>query len=560
MTKRPISVLLTTEGTYPFAGGGVSTWCHILVQGMPDIDWTIYAVTADPYGTDRYEAFQQENIQDILMTPLWGAEETAEYIDQGPFSRAYIKKRRTTRRVVEKKFIPLFLGLLRAMEEESSDLRPYGRTIHGIYKYFQKYDYRVTMRSEPVWRCYRDFYLQRFAALDLPDIAHPTLFDFTTTLRWLYNFMMPICRFVPETDIVHATIASSAALAGVVARYEYGTPFLVTDHGVYVRERYIAVSASEFSYFSKRFLINLGKFFSRISYCFADMISPCAHFNARWELPFGCVLDRPEPVDFDSWDNTGIVPDLNTFPHIQPTFDALVDHGNIGAYDETTQFPWIRTIYNGVDTDKFVPGEKPEELKPYKTGVALARVFPLKDLITMIKACDIVRREVPETRFIIYGSLKADPPYVAKCEKLIDELDLREHFRFAGFHSKPHQAVWEGDINLLSSISEGFPFTVLESMSCGVPNVATDVGGVKEAVGVGADACGVVVPPMNPQAFAEGCIKLFKDDRARVELGRRSRERVLRLFKEEKSVAQYREAYSQLAALKQRRRFVARRA
>lgn len=558
--RRP-RVMLTTEGTYPFNGGGVSTWCHILVEGMPENDWILYAVTADPYGTDRYNALELEQVKDVLMTPLWGAEETAEYMERGSFSHAYLRKRRTTRRVVEQRFVPLFRSFLEAFESDSPDLRPYGTTIHQIYRYFQRYDYKITLRSEPVWNAYRDFYLSRFAARpDLPEAAHPSLFDLTTTLRWFYNFMMPIARFVPEVDLVHATIASSAALAGVIARYEYGTPFLVTDHGVYVRERYIAVSASEFSFFCKSFLINLGKFFSKISYCFADVISPCAHFNARWELPFGCALDRPEPVETGAWTDAGIVPTLESFSHIQPTFDALVDHGDITSYDETTQFPWIRTIYNGVDTDKFVPGEKPEPLRPYKTGVALARIFPLKDILTMIRACDIVRREIPETRFIIYGSLKADPPYVEKCNQLIKELGVEEHFTLAGFHSKPHQAVWEGDINLLSSISEGFPFTVLESMSCGVPNVATDVGGVKEAVGIGDDATGIVVPPMNPEAFAEGCIKLFKDDRLRLELGRRARERVLRLFTVEKSVDQYREVYRRLVALKKQRSRARRRA
>ena len=253
---------------------------------------------------------------------------------------------------------------------------------------------------------------------------------------------------------------------------------------------------------------------------------------------YGCWVEVDWGIKYDLW---------------------LVDHGDIAAYDETTQFPWIRTIYNGVDTDKFVPGEKPEALRPYKTGVALARIFPLKDILTMIRACDIVRREVPETRFIVYGSLKADPPYVEKCNQLIEELGVQEHFKLAGFHSKPHQAVWEGDINLLSSISEGFPFTVLESMSCGVPNVATDVGGVKEAIGIGDDATGIVVPPMNPEAFAEGCIRLFQDDRLRLELGRRARERVLRLFTVQKSVDQYREVYRLLVELKMRRKRARRR-
>ncbi|MEO1339279.1 MAG: glycosyltransferase, partial [Myxococcota bacterium] len=55
----------------------------------------------------------------------------------------------------------------------------------------------------------------------------------------------------------------------------------------------------------------------------------------------------------------------------------------------------------------------------------------------------------------------------------IESLSLQENFSLAGYHSKPNEAFWEGDISVLSSISEGFPFTVLESMAAGVPVVGT---------------------------------------------------------------------------------------
>ncbi|MEO0812588.1 MAG: GT4 family glycosyltransferase PelF, partial [Myxococcota bacterium] len=336
--------------------------------------------------------------------------------------------------------------------------------------------------------------------------------------------------------------------------FEHGTPMILTDHGVYARERYIACSAAPFSLFSKRFLARLALLFSKLCYYYADVIAPCAHFNARWELPVGCVLDRETPIDFSSWENTGIVPNLTEFPFIRPTYDALVDFGFIENYEEDTEYPWIRTIYNGVDTERFRPGEKPDHVKGIPTAVALARVFPLKDVLTMIRSCAVAKREIPNVKYIVYGSLKADPPYVAKCNALIEELGLQENFDLAGYHSKPNEAFWEGDISVLSSISEGFPFTVLESMAAGVPVVGTDVGGVKEGIGTGADACGVVVPPRDPEAFGAGVIQLLKDDRLRSELARKGRERILRLFQTSTSVDAYAETYRRLAAIKAERR------
>lgn len=550
-----LSVLFTTEGTYPFMGGGVSTWCHILCECIPEIDWHLFAVVGDPYGEDKYETDKFPQIQSVTRIPLWGAEETAEYIDQRPFRHAFLAKLATTQNVIETKFLPLFTALLRGFEADGNDMTEYGPVVHRMYLYFQQYDYNVTIKSQPVWNYWLAF-CNRVCRDDpsFRDCDRPCLFDVTTAMRWFYNMCIPISAKIPECDVSHASIAASCALANIVAKFEYQTPFLLTDHGVYIRERYIACSAAEMGFFCKRFLVKLAGFFTRLSYFFADQVSPCAHFNARWELPFGCSIDRNEKIDFSDWEGTGVVPSLEAFAPIEPTYKALVDHGMIDSYDRDTVFPWVRTIYNGVDTERFVPGEKPPERQGRPTCVALARVFPLKDVLTMIRSCAVVKEQLPDILYIVYGSLKADPPYVQRCRDLIEELELQDNFELAGFHSKPHQAFWEGDISVLSSISEGFPFTVLESMAAGVPVVGTDVGGCKEAIGMGADACGIVVPPQDPRAFGEGVVKMLTDDLLRAEMARKGRDRIVRLFKTATSVDAYRESYNRLSEVGRDRR------
>jgi hypothetical protein len=71
---------------------------------------------------------------------------------------------------------------------------------------------------------------------------------------------------------VHSTIASFAALPGVVAKIERGTPFLLTEHGVYARERYIAVSGADFPFYAKRYLLQLTALISRVCYRYADVV------------------------------------------------------------------------------------------------------------------------------------------------------------------------------------------------------------------------------------------------------------------------------------------------
>ncbi|RLC74447.1 MAG: hypothetical protein DRI61_16600, partial [Chloroflexi bacterium] len=95
---------------------------------------------------------------------------------------------------------------------------------------------------------------------------------------------------------------------------------------------------------------------------------------------------------------------------------------------------------------------------------------------------------------------------------------------------------------VLSSLSEGFPYTVLESMSCGRPVVATDVGGVREAL----EGFGVLVPPRDPQALADGIVQLLEDDELRHRLGRLAREEVLAKFRLSGFIEAYRKLYQEL--------------
>jgi len=313
----------------------------------------------------------------------------------------------------------------------------------------------------------------------------------------MHHYLMPLNAPVPDTDLVHTTIAGFGGLAGVIAKHEHGTPFLVTDHGVAIRERYIAVSAAEFSVFGKQFLTHFAGLVARLNYTYADVVSPVTNFNRRWELPYGAAPER------------------------------------------------IETIVNGVDPDVFVPRPKPPEItRP--TVVAAARVFPLKDIETMIRSALIVRETIPDVLFILYGDLDADPPYAERCRALIVELGLEATFEMRGHHSNPAQLYAEGDVIALSSISEAFPYTVLEAMACGRPVVGTDVGGVREAL----EGFGIVVAPRNPPAFAEAVVELLHDPETCAELGRRAREEVLARYRIDRSVDAYRGVYDRLVAAK----------
>lgn len=496
MEKKRPTVLFQTEGSYPYSGGGVSTWAHMLCTELEEeIDFQLFAVTGNPFVEARYKL--PSNIKDIIHIPLWGVEEPVEYFEsKQPFSLHVSRKARTTKEIVKKVFMPIFQDFVKCLHDPFGDVRFISDTIYGLWKYFQWYDYKITMREPLLWIEFKNSLSSQYRLLDEEEIgAEPKVFDMTFGMRWLYHFMMPVAPSIPEEiDICHSTIAGFPALSSIAAKYEYGIPGIVTDHGVYMRERLINVGRSEMPFFSKKLLVDLSTLVTRAVYYTADQISPVTTANQAWEM----------------------------------RFEASEQH--------------ILPIYNGVDTDLFKPLPKPKHTKDRPTVIAVAQVFPLKDIETMIRSCNEVRKSIPDVQYIVYGSLDVDKEYVEKCRALVQDLKLDDHFTFGGFHNQPNMIFNEGDISILTSISEGFPYTVIESMSCGRPVVATDVGGIKDAL----EGCGILCKPRDPIDIANGVIRLLQDTQLRLELGIKSRDKVLLNFTTDRSVKAYLESYKKL--------------
>ena len=469
----------------------MTSWADIVLQGLPEFDVHLLAVT----GSTALQLHKQlpPHVRSVQAVPLFGAAEPTEFTRHAePFATTVLRRARTAPSVVEGRFVPLVVRLVEALERPEAAGWAEAELVRDLNRYFVRFDHRASFRSEATWRAFRDTVLAQEAGSDV----EVTLGDLAQGLRWLYSFLLPVTLPVPRADVTHATLAGFAGLAGVVAKLERGTPLMVTDHGIYLRERYIAMSDAADSFFLKRFLLRLVHLVSRVCYVTADQVSPVCHHNTRWERRMGVAEDR------------------------------------------------IRTIYNGIDTSLFrPPATEPEGRRP--TVVTAARVFPLKDIETLVRACAVTRRRVPDVHFVVYGANWVDKPYTDRCEALVDELGVRSNFTFAGYHDTPSELYHEGDVFALSSISEGFPFSVIEAMACGRPVVATDVGGVKEAL---VDGVGIVVPPRGHGPLGEGLADLLLDADRRADLARRGRQRAVDEFGVARMLDAHRESYLRLAA------------
>ncbi|MHB8648624.1 MAG: GT4 family glycosyltransferase PelF [Gaiellaceae bacterium] len=486
------TALLTTEGTYPFEGGGVSTWCDVLVRELAEVEFRVFAITGGSASPLRWDP--PPNVS-VLRVPLWDGGDPTETLEPafGPGAiRARV--RATSDAALEEAFVPALRRVLRSLRPGGDGAHDDGAALHALWRFGRRHHWPTAWRSRIAWQTFVDE--ERRYVVEFEPRFAPTVFDLTTSLRWLYNLLLPLAAPLEPSDLVHVTTASSAVLPGVVAAHEWGTPLVVTDHGVSIRERYIAVSGTEMTLYGKGFLLRLGAYLSRLAYSYAAVVAPVANYNRRWEQRYGAPADR------------------------------------------------IRTIYNGVDPTVFAPRPKPAARAGVPTVVAAARVMPVKDIETMIRTAAVARRAVPAVQFLLYGAADVDPGYTERCRALVAELGLAETFTFAGFHPSPAELYSEGDISILSSISEGFPYTVLESMACGRPVAATDVGGVREAL----EGSGIIVPPRDEEALGEAVVRLLRDDDLRLSLGRRGREEVLAKFRTQRSVDAYRHLYAETAA------------
>jgi glycosyltransferase involved in cell wall biosynthesis len=120
----------------------------------------------------------------------------------------------------------------------------------------------------------------------------------------------------------------------------------------------------------------------------------------------------------------------------------------------------------------------------------------------------------PKLRLVIVGQ----GPERDALEALATELGIGAVVRFAGLRPQVPSFHYLFDVSVLCSVSEGFPNSLVEAMAAERPIVATDVGGVRDAVRDG--ETGLLVPPGSPTQLAEAIESLLGDPSLRQAMGK----------------------------------------
>ncbi len=460
-------VLMITEGTYPYAIGGVSSWCDAVIGGLQDVDWDILPLVAG--GKRRQQNFVlPANARLLRPIELWSEDPPPSRLTRG---------RRDPQ-------ASLCRQLLAGLMPWEGDLAALTAALVRCREHPERI--RSEFRGRDSWESFLAALEDVLSTAHADTLAAP-IYDAIEAAR-LYQMLYWIARTAavptPRCSLVHVTAAGWATIPALVHKALHGTPVLLTEHGVYVREAYLAsvrdtVASPGERHMSTRIALGL----TRAAYAAADVISPVTEANGEWEMGLGVDATK------------------------------------------------IRVIPNGIHPE----GEPTPAPNAHKV-VVIGRIDPLKDVQTMLLVAREVIRRMPEARFEYWG-----PPtpgqelYAQACERMRVELGLGDRFRFMGRTTDPHGTIRGADLILMTSISEAMPMTLLEAMAQGRPAVSTAVGGVPAIL----RGCGLVVPPGDVHGLASAVVTLLRDPELAATLGRRGYERLHRRYTLERCATSY---------------------
>jgi glycosyltransferase involved in cell wall biosynthesis len=279
----------------------------------------------------------------------------------------------------------------------------------------------------------------------------------------------------------------------------------------------------------------------RLAKLFRELDCDIVHTHDDKPLVYGSLAARLARVRHIHTQHHGVLPQMTArqrsliawagrLPH---SFVCVSRSSAVATADMGLPAGRIQVVWNGIDLKKN-PYQGPS---PQGATVTVARLSPEKDIATLLRATAIVVRACPGFRLEIAGDGDERPAL----EQLAASLQLQNHVKFLGeIHDIP-RLLGRANLFVLSSRTEGVSLTILEAMACGLPVVATSVGGNPEVVTH--ERTGILVPAGDPEALATNLLWVAHHPREGKRMGHAGRERVEACFDCRRMVAQYERLY-----------------
>ena len=281
------------------------------------------------------------------------------------------------------------------------------------------------------------------------------------------------------------------------------------------------------------------------------------HINTMME-PFGAIAAKMCGRRV-VWNVLEIFPDSRVLRMLTKLIEHLADRIVIASSAVGQQFrgisegkidKWV-LVYIGIDPEiarSSFDGEKVRREFGISASSPVAGLIgsprPRKGAYFFVQAAAQILQSYPDTTFLIIGAAPQGSAYERKVHGLVIELDLKDKVIFAGQRKDLFDVLDAVDILVVPSLQEPFPWIVLEGMAMGKPVVASDVGGIAEAVLDG--VTGILVPAADSGAIASAVVSLLSDRDKAISMGQKGRERVFTLFPQDLYIRNMEKVYSEV--------------
>ncbi|GHF44328.1 transferase [Kitasatospora xanthocidica] len=498
-------VALLTEGARPHPPRGAGGWCDRLAEGLPEHDFELYLLTG-PQGPTA----------GARPSPVWRAVRETALWGRRPGGRAPGALRR-------RRYAGAYEELVRALvlPGERAGFGP------GLYRL------AASAREDgalPAFlaSAHARRILERTWRLPGADTSagQPLVRDVLVAADLLEQCLRPLSApwygtgpgGLGAADLCHVVGGGPAALPALVARQLHGVPFVVTEHGLHLREQYLghppradgragagskerptgddrrqwAGHEAPYRWPVRALLLSFFRALTGETYRQAAVLTPGSVHDQQWQRRCGADPAR------------------------------------------------TRVVYEGT-TAVERPAAGPEPAVP--TLVWAGALEPGRDPELVLHAFARVRAELPGARLVLYGEETA-PGYRAHCAAVAERLGVAPAVDFAGRPAALAE-VWEaGTVAVFSALSQRRPRLLADAMLSGRAVVSTDVGVAREVVG----PTGLLVPARDPGALAGACLALLRDEERRARLGLAGRLRAQERFGVERVTGAFREIYLELVS------------
>ena len=490
-------ITLLLEGTYPFIRGGVSGWVHQIIEGLPQFTFSLIFLGSRKSDYDELKYTLPKNVAHLECHYLWDpffspdprpCKGNREYIlETGKLHDWF---RNPCAGVDEAAMKKLLVSLGQPSGFTAEQFFYSDSTWQHICEYYNKYSSENSFLH----------YLWAVRA------THAPLFKLASVAHQLSL----------NTGAFHAISTGFAGFLGALLHYITRRPLILTEHGIYTKERKVDLQ----SLFIKEH---------------RDSMSDALYMGMQYqELLWIRYFESLGRLIYKASD-----PVISLYENNRRR--QIAD----GADSERTQ-----VIPNGMEVERFfsLRAQRPEKI-PLVIGL-LGRIVPIKDIKTFIRGMRTVTMQLPEAEGWLIGPEDEDKEYVEECKSLIQELGLEGKVRFLGFQ-KIGDVLPRMGLLVLTSISEAFPLVLLEAFASGLPVVTTDVGACREIVEGNTDedralgSAGIVTPIADPEATAAAVIAMLTDENRWYAAQKAGLQRVENYYTQSRMLESYEKIYDQ---------------